>query len=223
MSMLFALTLSIAAAQPTADEEARRLFETGRLAYEEGEFERALASFTRAYELSDRPELLYNIAMSHDRLRHDAAAIEWFERYLAQVPDASNRASVERRLEILRNQPVAAAEVGAGDGGGLTPWSFVILGSAGVLGGLSALWWVLATDADSDLEASCSPTCTQEDIDDSGGPAFVTMTNVFFVSAILTALAGSVVLTLDLVIDDDPEAESVAVRFSPFPTLVARF
>lgn len=84
------------------DEEARRLFEAARLAFQDGRFEDALRSFRRAYELSDRPGLLYNIGTAADRLRHDEEAIEAFEEYLEQAPDAPNRGEVERRLEVLR-------------------------------------------------------------------------------------------------------------------------
>ena len=87
-----------------ADTEARSRFEAGRAAMAAGRTEDALADFRRAYELSHRPALLYNIGVAADRLRHDDEALEAFEAYLAAMPaeEISNRAEVESRLVVLR-------------------------------------------------------------------------------------------------------------------------
>lgn len=83
------------------DAEARHLFSAGRLAYDEGRFEDALQNYQRSYELSGRPELLFNIGMAADRLREDGKALEAFRAYLNAVPDAPNRARVEERIRVL--------------------------------------------------------------------------------------------------------------------------
>lgn len=87
-----------------ADSEARSRFEAGRAAMAAGRTEDALADFRRAYELSHRPALLYNIGVAADRLRHDDEALEAFEAYLAAMPaeEITNRAEVESRLVVLR-------------------------------------------------------------------------------------------------------------------------
>lgn len=87
-----------------SDEEARLRFEAGRVAFAAGRNEEALADFRRAYELSHRPALLYNIGVTLDRMRRDADALEHFERYLAETPSegVSNRGEVEARIVILR-------------------------------------------------------------------------------------------------------------------------
>jgi len=86
------------------DREARANFEAGRLAYEDARYADALGYFERAYELSERPELLYNVGQSLDRLRRDAEAVDAFERFLEAVPETHKRNEVEARLEILRGQ-----------------------------------------------------------------------------------------------------------------------
>ncbi len=101
------LPVSPSSAQPAAsaealDAEARSLFEAGRTAYRDARYEDALGYYRRSYELSHRPELLYNIGQCEDRLRHDAEAIEAFEAFLAALPDAPQRAEVTVRLDILR-------------------------------------------------------------------------------------------------------------------------
>lgn len=86
------------------DEAARASFNAGQAAYEAGEFEAALTAFESGYSLSPRPEFLFNIASTHSRLHQLPEALSHFEQYLDALPDASNRAYVEReitRLEAL--------------------------------------------------------------------------------------------------------------------------
>lgn len=86
----------------SADREARARFESGRLAFDDQRYEEALADFERSYELSGRSIILFNIGLVHDRLRRDGEALDAFRRYLEAVPDAENRAEVERRIEVLQ-------------------------------------------------------------------------------------------------------------------------
>lgn len=99
------------AAEPTAlgpavqtdqDREARFLFEAGRTAYDAGRYREALGHFQRAYDLSKRPQLLYNVGQAADRLREDELALDAFERYLSALPAAANRPAVEERIKVLR-------------------------------------------------------------------------------------------------------------------------
>ncbi len=87
----------------STDESARRVYAEGRAAFDEGRFEDALRLFEAAYELSPRPQLLYNIGSSADRLRHNERALEAFDGYLEALPEASNRAAVEARIRVLRS------------------------------------------------------------------------------------------------------------------------
>lgn len=109
-----------AAAQDPAsfhDQEARALFEAGRTAFRAGRFDAALKHFEGAYELSERPELLYNIGSAADRLRMDARALEAFEQYLEAVPDAPNREEVQSRIRVLTRSADGRQERGADPGG----------------------------------------------------------------------------------------------------------
>ena len=85
----------------TDDQEARDLFKLGKQAFDEGRFERALKYFKDAYDLSHRAALLSNIGTVLDRLRRDAEALEAYKSYLAQVPDAANRAQIEDRVRVI--------------------------------------------------------------------------------------------------------------------------
>ena len=95
-------TASAATVDP--DEEARNIFQAGRDAYARGEYSEALVAFRRAFDLSGRAELQFNIGQAADRLRHDREALAAFEAYLEAVPDAENRVEVEARLRVLRSE-----------------------------------------------------------------------------------------------------------------------
>jgi len=94
-------------------EEAKALFTAGRAAFDAGRFADALRHFEQAYEVSQRPALLYNIGLAHDRLRSDEKALAAFEAYLAALPEAPNRAEVETRAQALRDAIARDSETAA--------------------------------------------------------------------------------------------------------------
>lgn len=111
-ALLVVLWVGVAAAQPPSaapseasqDEEARALFQAGRLAFQGGRFEDALRHFQRAYELSERAPLLFNIGSAADRLRRNELALDAFRRYVEALPDAPNRSQVLARIEVLERE-----------------------------------------------------------------------------------------------------------------------
>jgi tetratricopeptide (TPR) repeat protein len=90
------------AADDGADERGREIFAAAVEAFANAEYEVALDLFRRAYEVSGRAELLYNVGLAADRLRRDREALEAFESFHAQVPEHPRRRDVERRIEVLR-------------------------------------------------------------------------------------------------------------------------
>jgi len=103
------------ASQSARIEQAKKAFAAGTRAYENGDFEVALARFRRAYELTESPDLLYNIATVSDRLRRDAEALEAYRGYLKARPQSPDREHVEGRIEALQAalDALARAEVEA--------------------------------------------------------------------------------------------------------------
>jgi tetratricopeptide (TPR) repeat protein len=83
------------------DQVARGLFQAGKAAYQAGKYADALSFFEQAHARSGRPELLFNIAQSAERVRQDEKALEMFRAYLTQVPNAANRVEVEARIKQL--------------------------------------------------------------------------------------------------------------------------
>ena len=121
LSLLLLLFVSPLAAQVAAEQaadlpadeiEGRARFEAGRAAFAAGRFDDALDDFQRAHRLTKNPILLFNIGAAADRLRKDELTLEAFAAYLAQVPEAPNRAEVEGRVRLLteRSSPRAAKE-----------------------------------------------------------------------------------------------------------------
>lgn len=91
-------------------DEARIAFEAGRDAFDAGRYPLALESFERAYELTEHPDILYNIAHTAERLRRDERALSAFEGYLEANPDSPERAAIEARMVILRRAIEERAE-----------------------------------------------------------------------------------------------------------------
>jgi len=103
VTAVFALCL--VAGPAAAQEDAGRIhFQAGAADYETGDYEPALREFLRAYELSQRPELFYNIAISYQQLGDLEHAIEYLGRYLAEVENLPNRTALERRMQNLQRR-----------------------------------------------------------------------------------------------------------------------
>jgi len=83
------------------DAAARLLYERGAEAYAAGDYATALDRFNQAYGLSHRPQLLYNVGTTLDRLRRDREALAAFRQFLAEVPEHPRRAEVESRARVL--------------------------------------------------------------------------------------------------------------------------
>ncbi|MGE0791108.1 MAG: tetratricopeptide repeat protein [Sandaracinaceae bacterium] len=146
-----------ASAQSAASEQqAHDLFDQGRAEYDAGRFAEASQLFRRAYLLTPRYPLLYNIGQAELRAGRDASALEAFESFL-RVADADDarRPEVTERVRILRSMGVAPTEGGEAprdshppppdDGGGSNAVSPRPGGSsdAGGGGGSPAGWIVL--------------------------------------------------------------------------------
>jgi tetratricopeptide (TPR) repeat protein len=80
---------------------ARERYEQGAAAYNLGRFDDAIAAFSDAYEEDHAPILLFNIAQSHWKKGDHEHALFFYRRYLDADPRASNRATVEARIESL--------------------------------------------------------------------------------------------------------------------------
>ena len=94
---------SSALAQPAAEAEVH--FKRGVSLYQETDFKAALVEFKRAYELSHKWQLLYNVAQAEYQLRDYAAALSSFETFLREGGDRipkARRAEIDQEIARLR-------------------------------------------------------------------------------------------------------------------------
>jgi tetratricopeptide (TPR) repeat protein len=92
----------------TPQEEARELYRKGMTHYEIGAFDTAIDEFKRAYELTNAPGLLFNIAQVYRMKKDPEQALYFYRTYLRLMPDAPNRTDVE--VLIRENQALLDAE-----------------------------------------------------------------------------------------------------------------
>ncbi len=93
---------------------------SGSKHFELAEYPAAIADFKEAFRISDRPELLFNIAQAY-RLSGDCLqARTFYKTYLRRLPDAPNAEQVKGRIAELEEcankaaaQPVAPVEPAA--------------------------------------------------------------------------------------------------------------
>lgn len=96
-------------------EAAKAHFAAGSAYYDQANYNDAVKEFNEAYRLSQRTDLLYNIAICYERLSDWDNAIATLQKYLAEKPNATDRVTIETRIQNLtrrrdesRPQPVVA-------------------------------------------------------------------------------------------------------------------
>jgi tetratricopeptide (TPR) repeat protein len=82
-------------------DEARKFFDRGAKLYRTGHYAAAAAAFGAALQLSDAPELHYNLAMTAERLQKPQEACDHYRAYLAAAPAAADGAEVRAKIEKL--------------------------------------------------------------------------------------------------------------------------
>lgn len=93
-----------AGAQEQRLERAKQLFSEGKLAYEQGNYEKAYASFKESYLLSHEPALLYNISSALQGLRRPHEAAEALRSFLRLRPDDPEKGAIEERIRTLEEE-----------------------------------------------------------------------------------------------------------------------
>lgn len=89
------------ATEPIPDREARSRFRIGRTLYAEGRFRDAAREFARAYELSGKNALLYNMYIAYRDAGLLDEAVDALRRYLEGGREVRLREKLEARLEAM--------------------------------------------------------------------------------------------------------------------------
>lgn len=100
-------TPAAAEAAPSVEEQARARFAEGNLAYDVGDFGKALKAFSEAYRLKPLPGFLFNMAQCHRQLGQYSRAAFFYRRYLSLVPDAPSAPVV---TELVQEMEARARE-----------------------------------------------------------------------------------------------------------------
>jgi hypothetical protein len=85
---------------------ARDHYKKATHAFNSGAYNLAADEYTLAYQASDDPLLLYNIAVSFRRAHHVPQAVRAYRMYLKRLPHPDNRAECETAIhELLMPAP----------------------------------------------------------------------------------------------------------------------
>lgn len=213
-----ALALLVAArpaahAETDAEVAARveALAKEGRALYDDGDYAGAVKRYLEAYQLAPSAGALYNIAFVYDKkLGEIGLAINYYRRYVADPdaePDAVARAT--RRIEELKAlqaqraakpKPASSAQRVAG---------WVTLGAGGLLVAGGVTFGVLASDAESEFDASRDLEEKRELRDQAETQALVS--DVLLGTGLVAAAVGVVLVVTG---DDDDSSSSVQVGAS---------
>jgi hypothetical protein len=98
-----------AGAQADPMEDARVHFERAVGLFEAGDLRAALVEFERAYALSSRPSLLYNLGATHQALHEYPEAIDALRRFLAATEGQRTRQRTEAERALRELLPLMAS------------------------------------------------------------------------------------------------------------------
>lgn len=198
------------AAPPTTDQEARSLFQAGQIAFDGARYDDALAHFRRAYELSQRVPLLYNVGLCLSNLGRWQEAVDAFEEYLEREPHASNRATVEGQVRNARARLAERAPATEAPSRSVAPLVLLIGSSAVAV--TSAVFLVLGTLQVGDLQDTPDGTRQWSDVDSD-----LSRAHGFQIGGAIGLAVGAVGAVLSLVwwLSSEPSAppQPLAFRF----------
>jgi tetratricopeptide (TPR) repeat protein len=81
LALLAPLVFATAVARAAPIDEAKAAFQAGKLAFERGEYDKALAEFNKANAIAPAPTLQYNIGKTYEALGRYREAADAFEKY----------------------------------------------------------------------------------------------------------------------------------------------
>jgi tetratricopeptide (TPR) repeat protein len=104
LATLAAPQLAHAEEQPTAEqlEQAKKAYAEGKAKFEKGNFGDAVEKFKESYRLSKNPLLLFNIAVTFERLQQNDMALFYYKKFLSDAPEgAAQRADAKKSVAAL--------------------------------------------------------------------------------------------------------------------------
>jgi hypothetical protein len=93
------------ATNPEAKAKAQALLREGAQSYQQAAFADALEKFGQAYAVFPSPKLLFNIGQASRELGRPADAVDAFQKFLVQAPDASPDLIAEAKQSVEELSP----------------------------------------------------------------------------------------------------------------------
>jgi len=105
-----ALALLVSLPAGAADDvaEARARFAQGTKLYQGGKYRDAIVEFEAAYRLKPHGAIHYNVAQCREKLEQWPEALQSYQDYLREVPDARDRAAVRATIGRIERRLAAA-------------------------------------------------------------------------------------------------------------------
>lgn len=91
------------------DNKAQKIYKQAVAAYQQEHFAEALSGFKEAYNVTGKPDILYNLAICHEKLGETERAIAFYELYLEELPNAADAVAVSKKIDALKNPPPPSA------------------------------------------------------------------------------------------------------------------
>jgi tetratricopeptide (TPR) repeat protein len=227
-----ALLCSVLAARPALADgciDAKVEHDVAEAHYQAGRFAAAIEALKRADTLCHDPALRFNLARAYESLDDLEHAIEAYESYIAEVPNAPNRGAVEQVLSTLRRrlrersadpprpmapapEPPMRADDPPQSETGVAPWVVAGVGLAGL--GVAIGLGVRALDLRD--EATGAPSHLEGTKALGRAEDYVTAANVTYAisGAVLTAgVAWGIVTVLLQDADANASTDGLTIRF----------
>lgn len=82
--------------RPNGNREAARLYDEGRRLLEDLQYEEAIRVYEQLYKLAPHPNVLFQIALAHERTLNFGKALEYYGRYLAEAGEHGAKVATAR-------------------------------------------------------------------------------------------------------------------------------
>lgn len=92
------------ASEDELTSEARTFFLRGVSMFRRGQYQAAQTAFLAAYRFAPLPEVVYNLAVTSERLGARQDAIDYYREYVRARPDGPDRGAVEALIRRLRSE-----------------------------------------------------------------------------------------------------------------------
>ena len=114
LAVAFVALLSASPARAADDiTEAKLHYQLGASAYEKGRYEDAVREFKASYDLSKKPDILFDLARALTKLDRPEEAIDYLKRYLVAAPDSPDAPTVRSELQAREAALAAKREADA--------------------------------------------------------------------------------------------------------------